>query len=181
MCQWKLFGEGVEEEREDKRWGDSNVKLRGIGRFEGVSHSSTMWLCLQTLHWIQLAAVFTGGKIMAKCSIGENLNQNCDELHYIRTRGRISFSSLCEDDQFRLASRTGSENITDICLHHKRKYLNWYEIKQAYCCNPWKKHRKRVLGRGSSITIEMAKTLNLVPGKSLTSTKLPKFSQIADQ
>ena len=112
---------------------------------------------------------------MAKCSIGENLNQNCDEVHYIRKRGRISFSSLCEDDQFRLARRTGSENIMDICLHHKWKYLNWYERKQAYCCDPWKKQRKRVLGKGSSITIEMARTHNLVPGKSLTLTKLSKF------
>ena len=48
---------------------------------------------------------------MAKCSIGENLNQNCDEVLYIRKRGRISFSSLREDDQFRLVRRTRSVSV----------------------------------------------------------------------
>jgi len=66
--------------------------------------------------------VSLGSEVMDKCSIGEGLNESCDKVTINKRRGRVYFSSLSEHDQFCLVRRTGLENITDICIHHKEKY-----------------------------------------------------------
>ena len=60
---------------------------------------------------------------MSECSVGKGLNEKCDETLFVRKHGRVCFTSLSEEDQFCLARRTGLQCITDVCLHHKCKYL----------------------------------------------------------
>ena len=81
------------------------------------------------------------------CCVGGNLNIPCNLISYIKEIGIINFIDLNEEQQELLILRTGLRDISTICFHHMKGYLDKYSLHQTKCCDPFHCHKKIAKGK----------------------------------
>lgn len=101
------------------------------------------------------------------CSVVDG-HECCGEMH-----GKDYFLS---EDWIALKARTGTK-LKKICDNHIKNYLTFYSNCFKSCCDPFrtKRHRRQVVGRLSTITVQMFLksrgvlecSSRLVPGQKL--------------
>ena len=98
---------------------------------------------------------------MARCSIGEHLNQICQEP----TIGLITPTNT---DQKILQLRPSCA-LKTVCNHHWDTYYSRYESHQLRCSDPFQKHKtiKRSIRPISLETALKHSSLKLIPGKKI--------------
>jgi len=100
---------------------------------------------------------------MNKCSIGLTLNDKCHKTSKIKQSGFINLSILSCDDREIIKMRAGieAEEITSICLHHHKVFMETFATKSDKCCNLFKKHpgRKKKTKGQLEISLQNAKEL----------------------
>ena len=94
------------------------------------------------------------------CSI-----QDCDVRE-----GLISSSELQEAEVLTLTLRSGIEKLDYVCSYHRKYFGPAFEWKQKHCCEPLKKHKKKIKNNLSKLKLDTCLQLgqiglNLVPGK----------------
>ena len=87
------------------------------------------------------------------CCVGEKLNDKCHQLSYCKETGLLNFNDFDEDDKELLILRTQLKEISTICLHHRKVYLEKYVVYQKKCCDPFSYHKKTVKGENYYILI----------------------------
>lgn len=83
--------------------------------------------------------------------------------------------SLSKDDWISLKARSGLGSIRNICKIHRDEYLNYYEMRQKYCCNPFGTHDKKPVVGDRTITVSnflrskvcSQISVPLIPGRKL--------------
>jgi hypothetical protein len=58
------------------------------------------------------------------------------------------------------------KECNSLCTTHFLQYIDTYEERHSFCCDRYKKHKKRVKGQ-RNITVEEAIEYGLIPGQSL--------------
>ena len=76
------------------------------------------------------------------CNVGKVLVEKCDLLVYSRKVGRSHIGSLSQEDGDLLIVQTKCtfDVLSDICIHHEKKYIGRYQATQKYYVNPFKTH-----------------------------------------
>jgi hypothetical protein len=91
--------------------------------------------------------------MMDTCTIGEAIGEECNLISeaFNRKAGFHNIAELSPECQQLLVQRTGVsidafENTT-LCYYHEKKFLSRYESLQKFCCDPFKRHKKRVTSK----------------------------------
>ena len=73
------------------------------------------------------------------CNVGKVLDEKCDLLVYSRKVGRQQIGSLSQEGRDLLTLRTKCtfDALSDVCIHHEKKYIDRYQATQRYCVNPF--------------------------------------------
>ena len=79
-----------------------------------------------------------------KCSIGVLNGDECHKPDFTRKNGILDINELGEKDMKLILLRSGFKNLNTICHHHMVFYLQRFEKKQKYCCDPLRKHAKLI-------------------------------------
>ena len=68
--------------------------------------------------------------------------QKFDLLIYSRKVGRQQIGSLSQEDRdlLTLRAKCTFDALSDICIHHEKKYIGRYQTTQRYCVNPFRTH-----------------------------------------
>ena len=74
----------------------------------------------------------------SSCTVGLKLPRK----NYSQEIGQINFDVLSETEKLLLTLRTQTEEISNICYHHKQIYLIRYAMLQRKCADPFKLHKK---------------------------------------
>ena len=78
---------------------------------------------------------------MECCSVGKALSEECHMMSYTPRNSMINFDDLLESDKELLVLRcTTRDQIENVCLQHKKYFLDKFEEYQRSCCNPFKLH-----------------------------------------
>ena len=108
------------------------------------------------------------------CSIGKIKETACS---YRDGNEFISVNNLKEEEKELLVMRTelAYNELIDICIYHKRRYLTKYQFNFGQeCCDPFQRHKKRITKGLREITISYCKMFSsnygLAPGKKICST-----------
>ena len=112
----------------------------------------------------------------------------CHQMVYKRTASLISLIDVPREEQSLLLRRAGiDESEVDtkftLCNHHYQVYGAHYECLQRLCCDPWKKHKKKVLCNLRPLDVKAADKLglhgmNVLPGQKLCITCRKRLSQL---
>lgn len=79
------------------------------------------------------------------CSIGSSLQDSCHETTLTKFMGNKKFEEFSEREKELLVLRSKVVPIKLVCYHHEKIYLTRFEsINGRYCCDPFKKHAKKV-------------------------------------
>ena len=103
-----------------------------------------------------------------KCDFGVHLDEDCNNLHYVRKSGIRPFSSIESETQDLVLYRSGLKykSIKSICFHQEAKLGFPFENRFNKCCDPFKINKKHVKG-GQKISTDIAKTIfNNIDGDS---------------
>lgn len=84
---------------------------------------------------------------LERCCVGKKLDNPCYLLSYCSETGTYNFKDLDTDQQELLALRTGLEDISHICIHHLKVYIDKYTLYQKKCCDPFSGHKRVIKGR----------------------------------
>ena len=57
--------------------------------------------------------------------------------------------------------------MSDICIHHEKKYIGRYQATQRYCVNPFNTHGIQISKDLRNVDEELAMFLNILPGQKL--------------
>ena len=57
--------------------------------------------------------------------------------------------------------------MSDVCIHHEKKYVGRYQATQRYCVNPFKTHGIQISKDLRNVDEELALFLNIIPGQKL--------------
>ena len=57
--------------------------------------------------------------------------------------------------------------MSDICIHHEKKYIGRYQATQRYCVNPFNTHGTQISKDLRNVDEELALFLNIIPGQKL--------------
>ena len=57
--------------------------------------------------------------------------------------------------------------LSDICIHHEKKYIGRYQATQRYCVNPFNTHGIQISKDLRNVDEELALFLNILPGQKL--------------
>lgn len=114
--------------------------------------------------------------VIPECAIGKKLSSKCHHgAFYLKNTGLDSMHTL-PDDQRLLITLRSEVKLTDddqICLHHKAKYLDMYEMVQKVCCNPFEKKNHVVKSGLSKVDLAMSENFrkvakrNVKPGQKI--------------
>ena len=98
------------------------------------------------------------------CNVGKVLDEKCDLLAYSRKVGRQQIGSLSQEnrDLLTLQTKCTFDALSDICIHHKKKYIGRYHATQRYCVNPFNTHCIQ-----RNVDEELALFLSIIPGQKL--------------
>lgn len=101
---------------------------------------------------------------MATCSIlgsrriGELLNDACHKTVFSRMSGLKNWYEFSTDEQKSILLRSDVRDLHSVCFHHEKVFITRYRIsditryqvfitryqsRQKYCCDPFRKHRKK--------------------------------------
>ncbi|XP_065673656.1 uncharacterized protein LOC136090720 [Hydra vulgaris] len=114
------------------------------------------------------------------CSIGLMPSDACkgqqDVIGTLSNEEKIAISLRCNIEL---------SNLTTLCEKHATNYLKMYPIWQKACCNPFKKHTKKITKNLRVVTINesqdmMRSSLNIAPGKKLCKPCKQKIAKKAD-
>ena len=95
--------------------------------------------------------------------------QKFDLLMYSRKVGRQQIGSLSQEDRDLLTLRVKCtfDALSDICIHHEKKYTGRYQATQRYCVNPFNTHGIQISKDLRNVDEELAMFLNILPGQKL--------------
>ena len=95
--------------------------------------------------------------------------QKFDLLMYSRKVGRQQIGSLSQEDRDLLTLRVKCtfDALSDICIHHEKKYTGRYQATQRYCVNPFNTHGIQISKDLRNVDEELALFLNILPGQKL--------------
>ena len=95
--------------------------------------------------------------------------KNCDLLVYSRKVRRQQIGSLSQEDRDLLTLRRKCtfDTLSDICIHHKKKYIGRYQATQRYWVNPFNTHGIQISKDLRNVDEELALFLNIIPGQKL--------------
>ncbi|XP_065667364.1 uncharacterized protein LOC136087791 [Hydra vulgaris] len=114
------------------------------------------------------------------CSIGLMTSDACkgqqDVIGTLSNEEKIAISLRCNIEL---------SNLTTLCEKHATNYLKMYPIWQKACCDPFKKHTKKITKNLRVVTINesqdmMRSSLNIAPGKKLCKPCKQKIVKKAD-
>jgi hypothetical protein len=110
-----------------------------------------------------------------KCSIGSSIHEECFKSTYGKVSKNLKLmSDLSNKNKNLIKKRLDVDGLTTICDYHIKKYLdNYYFLFGRTCCDPLKKHKKRINKGLNEIKLEMVEECNnfkLIPGKALCKT-----------
>ncbi|XP_065667853.1 ARL14 effector protein-like [Hydra vulgaris] len=114
------------------------------------------------------------------CSIGLMTSDACkgqqDVIETLSNEEKIAISLHCNIEL---------SNLTTLCEKHATNYLKMYPIWQKACCDPFKKHTKKITKNLRVVTINesqdmMRSSLNIAPGKKLCEPCKQKIAKKAD-
>ena len=57
--------------------------------------------------------------------------------------------------------------MSDICIHHEKKYIGRYQATQRYCVNPFNTHGIQISKDFREVDEELALFLNIISGQKL--------------
>ena len=57
--------------------------------------------------------------------------------------------------------------MSDICIHHEKKYISRYQATQRYCVNPFNTHGIQISKDLRNVDEELTLFLNIIPGQKL--------------
>ena len=88
----------------------------------------------------------------AKCSIGQKLEEQCNETIFCRSKGFINVHSLRDKEKMLIQWRSGIflEDDDFVCFHHQQIFLIRYERLQRYCIDPKKCHKSKITSKYDS-------------------------------
>ena len=103
------------------------------------------------------------------CNVGKVLDEECDLLVCSRKVGRQQIGSLSQEDRDLLTLRTKCtfDALSDICIHHEKKYIGRYQVTQRYCVNPFNTHGIQISKDLRNVDEELSLFLNIIPGQKL--------------
>ena len=78
----------------------------------------------------------------SSCTIGIQLESISHKTTYSQEIGLIKFDVFSEREKLLVTLRTRTEEISNICYHHRQIYLIRYEMSQRKCADPFKLHKK---------------------------------------
>lgn len=108
-----------------------------------------------------------------RCSVGLLTNETCK--HDFFQQELKDVKNLSKEDEVLLKFRV-SGTIENICLYHEHVYLKYFtNYFGTQCCNPTKIHKKKIQKSLRTISLNVAKKFNLIPGKSLCSNCYAKL------
>ena len=58
--------------------------------------------------------------------------------------------------------------MSDICIHHEKKYIGRYQATQRYCVNPFNKHGIQISKDLRNVDEKLALFLDILPGQKLS-------------
>ena len=95
--------------------------------------------------------------------------QKFDLLMYSRKVGRQQIGSLSQEDRDLLTLRVKCtfDALSDICIHHEKKYIGRYQATQRYCVNPFNTHGIQISKDLRNVDEELALFLNILSGQKL--------------
>ena len=125
-------------------------------------------------------------KQLAKCSVGNFLNEDCHLLTFTRENGFKSLTEMSEEERELVRLRTMMDSIDSqflICFHHEQSILQQYKTLQTKCCDPLHTHKKAVKGSLRPISLKAwneyrAVGIETIPGKKLCPTCRRKLTMI---
>ena len=111
-------------------------------------------------------------------SVGKFTKKDCFKEYYAKctVKNLIVLDELPVDDQRVIKLRVGSDYIKTICLHHQCVYFTYFvstTFQTKHCCDPLKKHRKKVCGQKlislklSDYVFAATSNIRLIPGLKL--------------
>ena len=102
------------------------------------------------------------------CNVGKVLDKKCYLLVYSRKVGR-QIDSLSQEDRdlLTLQTKCTSDTLSDICIHHEKKYISRYQATQRYCVNPFNRRDIQISKDLRNADEELALFLNILPGQTL--------------
>ena len=103
------------------------------------------------------------------CNVGKVLDEKCDLLVYSRKVGRQQIGSLSQEDRDLLTLQTKCtfDALSDICIHHEKKYIGRYQVIQRYFVNPFNTYGIQILKDLRNADVELALFLNIIAGQKL--------------
>jgi hypothetical protein len=112
------------------------------------------------------------------CCVGKFTKKDCFKEYYAKctVKNLIVLDELPVDDQRVIKLRVGSDYIKTICLHHQCVYFTYFvstTFQTKHCCDPLKKHRKKVCGQKlislklSDNVFAATSNIRLIPGLKL--------------
>ena len=112
------------------------------------------------------------------CCVGKFTKKDCFKEYYAKctVKNLIVLDELPVDDQRVIKLRVGSDYIKSICLHHQCVYFTYFvstTFQTKHCCDPLKKHRKKVCGQKlislklSDYVFAATSNIRLIPGLKL--------------
>ncbi|XP_065658619.1 ARL14 effector protein-like [Hydra vulgaris] len=114
------------------------------------------------------------------CSIGLMTSDACKRQHGV-------IGTLGNEEKIAISLRCNIEisNLTTLCEKHATNYLKMYPLWQKACCDPFKKHTKKITKNLRVVTINesqdmMRSSLNIAPGKKLCKPCKQKIAKKAD-
>ena len=95
--------------------------------------------------------------------------QKFDLLIYSRKVGRQQIGSLSQEDRdlLTLRAKCTFDALSDICIHHEKKYIGRYQATQRYCVNPFNTHGIQISKDLRNVDEELALFLNILSGQKL--------------
>lgn len=90
---------------------------------------------------------------MAKCIIGETLQEECNLISegFNRKAGFHKIADISLESQQLITLRSGvnisASDDTTLCYYHEKIFLSRYESLQRFCCDPFNKHKKHITSK----------------------------------
>ena len=103
------------------------------------------------------------------CNVGKVLDEKCDLLVYSRKNDRQQIGSLSQEDRdlLTLRKKCTFDALSDICIHHEKKYIGRYQATQRYCVTPFNTYAIQILKDLRNVDEELALFLNIILGQKL--------------
>ena len=71
-------------------------------------------------------------------------------------------------DQLTLPATCTFDALSDICIHHEKKYIDRYQGTQRYCVNSFHTHGIYISKDLRNLDEELALFLNILPGQKFS-------------